>query len=119
MDLESEPRRVAKDFRGFGGEDQDEVSCEEAVVRKEHTSIQEQVRAFLEAQPLYAKSTMELPRWYTELYPEVIFLPCWHCGETRPFRDYRSRGSGTGQPAPVLTTDIYRFMFTCTGCEKA
>ncbi len=77
------------------------------------------IQEFLETQPLYTKTDVAVPPLVSSLFPEVLFLHCGICNDTRPFRYPFSRGSGAGlTPEKVEHARIYHCHFACTGCQK-
>jgi hypothetical protein len=84
--------------------------------------VAEQMRAFLELQPLYSKVDLALPQYASMIYPDVLELECPECRQARPFRDPGKRqtgpGLGGGGLAPLMP-GVYGFVYQCTGCGKA
>ncbi len=84
-------------------------------------AVAAQMRVFLEQQPLYSKVAFNLPAYASLLYPEVLELECFECGQSRPFREpmrgQAGAGLGSGGPAPVVT-GVYGFLYECTDCHK-
>ncbi len=84
----------------------------------------EQIRPFLERQPLYTKVDLELPRYATMMFPDVLELECPECKQSRPFRNPRKGqtgpgfGLGLGGLDPTVT-GVYTFAYQCTGCDTA
>lgn len=84
-----------------------------------YTEIKGQLKTFLEQKPLYSKLKANLPRQFYNAEPDVLFLQCTVCGEERPFRDNRARGSGAGMSALDRNiSGVYSFHYQCTGCTK-
>jgi len=85
-------------------------------------SVVEQLRSFLEKQPLYSKLALDLSIYANLPYPDVLELACGECGQSRPFREHcvRQSGAGLGTGGPrAVTSDVYGFVYECTGCSNA
>jgi hypothetical protein len=86
--------------------------------------LSKHLRDFLETQPLYKWSKIQLPErlsQFTNL--SQIEMECLTCRVSRPFSDRRSRGAGIASPGstvriPEVESGIYLFLFTCNGCLK-
>jgi hypothetical protein len=77
------------------------------------------MKEFLETQPLYSKTDVVVPPLIANLFPDVLFLHCGICNDTRPFRYPFSSGSGAGRmPEKVEHAGIYGCHVRCTGCRE-
>jgi hypothetical protein len=90
-------------------------------VTSAETSNDLTVRQFLETQPLYSRTRVQLPELASDLAPNSILMYCEVCKAERPFRDSRARGLGlrSGPPPKVEDREIYFMYYKCAGCEVA
>ncbi len=77
--------------------------------------VEQQLREFLETQPLY--STITIPGVFTEgyYYPDKITAYCLYCDGERP---YKSLGSGVVGRGKSLDAGFKILSYMCTDCEK-
>ena len=79
----------------------------------------QEIKYFLETAPIYTWKEFKKPAVNRgSLWINAIDSFCERCGHVRPFHDMRSRGSGAGMPAQVLSDGTSYFEFTCVTCRK-
>lgn len=77
------------------------------------------IKVFLEQFPLYKWCEYEKPKVNREsLLIKEIEAYCDNCQQSRPFQDFRSRGSGAGSIFEAVKTGNTYFEFSCVSCRK-
>lgn len=90
----------------------------DAVQIKELTDTD--IKAFLEAAPLYSWREFKQPRVNrSSLWIKEIDAYCDVCEQQRPFQDLRPRGSGSGLAVSALKSGTSYFEFSCVSCRKS
>ncbi len=95
----------------------------------------EEVKQFIESEPLYSKLEIEPPDSFREMNPSVVLLECAQCERIQPYRQKsRSRGApdassprgfpqtpeaGSSPKLPVrLPSGVEFIHLLCTGCNR-
>jgi len=77
------------------------------------------IKMFLEQAPIYTWCEYKKPQVNrASLHINEIEAYCENCQQSRPFQDFRSRGSGAGFAVEAVKTGNSYFEFSCVSCRK-